>query len=230
MPDFSTKSARYLVENYGTPARLLTLTLEELTQLLRRVSRGQLGSERAQRLYLAAQSSVGIREGEFSIFAEIQQDLHHIELCDRFIAAQEEQMLMFLEKIPYSRFLLSIPGLGKVTLAGLIGEVADFSQFKTIAELLKFAGLNLFEISSGEHQGQRRISKRGRPLIRKLLYFAALRMIGKHGIFHQQYQYYLQHGMLKNKALIAICRKLLAMMLAMVRDQREYLANYAILN
>lgn len=57
----------------------------------------------------------------------------------------------------------------------LIGEVADFSQFKTIAELLKFAGLNLFEISSGEHQGQRRISKRGRPLIRKLLYFAALR-------------------------------------------------------
>ncbi|MGH7601193.1 MAG: IS110 family transposase, partial [bacterium] len=165
MPDFSTKSARYLIENYGTPARLLTLTLEELTQLLRRVSRGQLGSERAQRLYLAAQSSVGIREGELSIFAEIQNDLHHIESCDRFIAAQEEQMLMFLEKIPYSRFLLSIPGLGKVTLAGLIGEVADFSQFKTTAELLKFAGLNLFEISSGEHQGQRRISKRGRPLI-----------------------------------------------------------------
>jgi transposase len=229
MSDFSTKSARYLIENYGTPARLLTLTLEELTQLLRRVSRGQLGSERAQLLYQAAQSSVGIREGELSIFAEIQHDLHQIEDSDRFIATQEELMLLFLEKIPYSRFLLSIPGLGKVTLAGLIGEVADFSQFKTIAELLKFAGLNLFEISSGEHQGQRRISKRGRPLIRKLLYFAALRMIGKHGIFHQQYQNYLQHGMLKNKALIAICRKLLGMMLAIVRDQREYLANYAIL-
>lgn len=230
MSDFSTKSARYLIENYGTPTRLLTLTLEELTQLLRRVSKGRLGSERAHQLYQAAQLSVGIRVGELSLFAEIQHDLHQIEDCDRFIAAQEEQMLMFLEKIPYSRFLLSIPGLGKVTLAGLIGEVADFSQFKTIAELLKFAGLNLFEISSGEHQGQRRISKRGRPLIRKLLYFAALRMIGKHGIFHQQYQNYLQHGMLKNKALIAICRKLLGMMLAIVRDQREYLANYVTLN
>lgn len=230
MPDFSTKSARYLIENYATPARLLTLTLEELTQLLRRVSRGQLDRERAQRLYQAAQSSVGIREGELSLFAEIQHDLHLIHDCDRFIAALEEQLLVFLEKIPYSHFLLSIPSLGKVTLAGLIGEVADFSQFKTIAELLKFAGLNLFEISSGEHQGQRRISKRGRPLIRKLLYFAALRMIGKHGIFHQQYQNYLQHGMLKTKALIAICRKLLGMLLAIVRDQREYVANYAALN
>lgn len=230
MPDFSSKSARYLIENYVTPARLLTLTLEELTNLLRRVSRGQLGSERAQQLYQAAQSSVGIREGESSIFAEIQHDLHLIEDCDRFIAALEEQMLVFLEKMPASRLLLSIPSLGKVTLAGLIGEIADFSQFKTIGELLKFAGLNLFEISSGEHQGQRRISKRGRPLIRKLLYFAALRMIGKHGIFHQQYHNYLQHRMLKTKALIAICRKLLGMMLAIVRDQREYVANYATLN
>jgi transposase len=226
--DFSTTSARYRIENYGTPMRLLTLTLEELTQLLRRVSKGRLGSERAQQLYQAAQSSVGIRVGELSIFAEIQHDLHQIEDCDRFIAMQEEQMLMFLEKIPYSRFLLSIPGLGKVTLAGLIGEVSDFSQFKTIAELLKYAGLNLFEISSGERKGQRRISKRGRPLIRKLLYFAALRMVAKHGIFHQQYQHYLRHGMLKNKALIAICRKLLGLMLALVRDQREYIAAYAV--
>lgn len=228
MSDFSTKSARHLIENYGTPARLLTLTVEELTQLLRRVSKGKLGGERAQQLYQAAQSSVGIHAGELSIFAEIQHDLHQIEDCDRFIESLEEQMLMRLEKIPYSRFLLSIPGLGKVTLAGLIGEIVDFNQFQTIAELLKFAGLNLFEISSGEHKGRRRISKRGRPLIRKLLYLAALRMVGKHGIFHQQYQRYLQHGMLKNKALIAICRKLLGMMLALVRDQREYIAAYAV--
>jgi transposase len=227
MSDFSTKSARYLIENYGTPTRLLTLTLEELTAILRRVSKGRLGSERAQALYELAQTSVGISEGQLSIFMEIQHELHLIEDCDRFIAAVEEQMLLSLEKVPASRFLLSIPSLGKVTLAALIGEVGDFGQFKTIAELLKYAGLNLYEISSGEHKGQRRISKRGRPLMRKLLYFAALRMIGKRGIFHEQYQKYLQHGMLKNKALIAICRKLLSMMLALVRDQREYLANDA---
>jgi transposase len=227
MSDFSTKSARYLIENYGTPTRLLTLTLEELTAILRRVSKGRLGSERAQALYELAQTSVGISEGQLSIFMEIQHELHLIEDCDRFIAVVEEQMLLSLEKVPASRFLLSIPSLGKVTLAALIGEVGDFGQFKTIAELLKYAGLNLYEISSGEHKGQRRISKRGRPLMRKLLYFAALRMISKRGIFHEQYQKYLQHGMLKNKALIAICRKLLSMMLALVRDQREYLANDA---
>lgn len=225
MSDFSTKSARYLIENYGTPTRLLTLTLEELTDILRRVSKGRLGSERAQALYERAQTSVGISDGQSSIVAEIQHELHLIEDCDRFIAAAEEQMLAFLLKMPYSRFLLSIPKIGKVTVASLIGEVSDFGQFQTIAELLKYAGLNLFEISSGEHKGQRRISKRGRPLMRKLLYFAALRMIGKHGIFHEQYQKYLHRGMLKNKALVAICRKLLGLMLALVRDQREYVVN-----
>ena len=227
MSDFSTKSARYLIENYGTPTRLLTLTPEELTQTLRRVSKGRLGSERAQALYELAQTSVGISDGQLSLVAEIQHALHLIADCDRFIAALEEQMLAFLLKVPYSRFLLSIPSIGKVTVASLIGEVSDFGQFKTIGELLKYAGLNLFELSSGEHKGQRRISKRGRPLMRKLLYFAAMRMISKHGIFHEQYQKYLRHGMLKNKALVAVCRKLLGMMLALVRDQREYLAHDA---
>jgi len=91
---------------------------------------------------------------------------------------------------------------------------------------LKYAGLNLYEISSGLHRGQRRISKRGRSLIRKLLYFAALRVVQKSGIFHRQYQNHLAHGMIKNKALIAICRKLLTIIFAVVRDRRDYVAAY----
>jgi len=92
---------------------------------------------------------------------------------------------------------------------------------------LKFAGLNLYEISSGEHQGQRHISKRGRPLIRKLLYFAALSAVRKGGVMHLQYQQYLQRGMPKLKALTAISRKLLAIIFALVRDRQEYATCYS---
>jgi transposase len=228
MKDVTTKSARYLIEHHGTPALLLALSLTELTQLIRHISRGKLGPARAEALYQVAQESGGIAEGQHGLRLEIQELLRLIGGSDEFIIQLEAQMLEHLAQIPYSRYLLSIPGLGATTVAGLIDEVADFGNFKSLEELLKYAGLNLYEISSGQHKGQRRISKRGRPLIRKLLYFAALRVVHKGGIFHRQYQNHLAHGMIKNKALVAICRKLLAIMFAVARDQRDYVADYQV--
>jgi transposase len=131
-----------------------------------------------------------------------------------------------LKEISYSPLILSMKGLGLVTVAGLIGEVGDFSKFHTQKELLKLAGLDLFEISSGKHKGNRRISKRGRSLLRKILFFAAINTVRKGGIMHEHYQRYLQNGMKKLKALIAITRKLLGIIFALVRTQSEYLHNY----
>jgi len=118
-------------------------------------------------------------------------------------------------------------GVGDITTAGLIGEVGDFSKFNTIGEIEKLAGLDLFEISSGKHTGQRHISKRGRPLMRKLLYFAALNTVRKGGLLHEYYQRCLKRGMVKTKALIAVSRKLLGIIFALVRDHSEYREGYS---
>lgn len=42
----------------------------------------------------------------------------------------------------------------------------------------------------------------------------------------QSYQHYLQRGMLKMKALVAIARKLLRIIFDLVRDQSEYVSGY----
>jgi len=149
-----------------------------------------------------------------------------INATERLADAVEEKMSSLLGQIPYSRSILSIKGIGEVTAAGLIGEVGDFRQFKTLSEITKLAGLDLFEISSGKHQGQRRISKRGRSLLRKLLFFAALNMVSPAGIMRKTYEGYLERGMLKMKALLALARKLLRIIFALVRDQTEYVEGY----
>ena len=131
-------------------------------------------------------------------------------------------MIHYLNQIPYSHSILSLKGIKEVTAAGLIGEVGDFRRFKTLSEVMKLAGLDLFEISSGKHQGRRHISKKGRPLLRKLLYFAALNTVRRGGMMHQRYQQYLDRGMPKIKALIAVARKVLGIIFAMVRDQSIY--------
>ncbi len=108
----------------------------------------------------------------------------------------------------------------------MIGEVGDFRKFSTISELMKLAGLDLYEISSGRKQGQRRISKRGRSYLRKILFFAAINMVKGEGILNAHYQQMVGRGMPKMKALIAMSRKVLRITFAVVRDHTVYVSNY----
>jgi len=226
MGDIKSKSAQYLLHHYPAPQDLLAQGLEALSAALRRVSRGKFGPMRARALYEAAQRSVGIREGRTSIALEIRETLCAIRACDDLIGLLEHEMSRHLDDIPYSGLILSMKGIGKITAAGLIGEVGDFRKFHRAQELLKHAGLDLFEISSGKHKGVKRISKRGRSQLRRLLFFAALNTVRKGGIMHEPYQRHLQKGMKRIKALVAIARKLLCVLFALVREQCAYCADY----
>lgn len=225
MKDVKSKSARYLLEQKPRPEDIIAYGKENLIKRLKKISRGKLGKERAEMLYEGAMKSAGIKEGQESIVFEIREIVGEINGKEDFISELESKMSLMLKDVPYSRFLLSLKGIGEVTVAGLIGELSDFRQFKTAREILKFAGLNIFEISSGKHQGNRRISKIGRSLIRKLLFFAAMNTVRKGGIMEEKYRRYQERGMIKIKALIAIARKLLCIMFALVRDNSEYRIN-----
>ncbi len=227
MKDIRTQTVQYLLRHYPTPEALVQCGLETLTSILRRISRGKLGKERAQALYGAAQESAGLQEGRIGMLLETEHLLEEIENSSRFIERVEREMSHFLQQIPYSPLILSLKGIGEVTAAGLIGEVGDFKKFPTASEVEKLAGLDLFEISSGKHRGNRHISKRGRPLLRKLLYFAAMNTVRTGGVMHVPYQRHLERGMPKIKALVAIARKLLRTIFALVRDHSLYIENYS---
>jgi transposase len=222
----SSKTGLYLAAHCPTPQAVVALGLEELSGQMRRVSCGKMGRPRAVQLFEAAHHSVGVSEACQSMVAEIGYLVEQIQQASGFVKRLEAQMKTYLDQIPYSAQLLSMHGIGLVTVAGLIGEVGDFRQFATVAEITKLAGLDLYEISSGKHKGKRRISKRGRPLMRKLLYFAAINTVRTNGIMQAPYQRMLARGMPKMKALVAIARKLLAVMLALVRDQAMYQQNF----
>jgi transposase len=213
-----SKTSRYLLKHWPTPENIIAEGIDVLARTMKAVSRGNMGRERAESLYRAAQESVGVKEGQKSIILEIIETLSAIEAAEKFVAMLEAEMGKCLKEIPYSQSILSIKGIGLITAAGLIGEVGDFGQFRTISEVMKHAGLDLYEISSGKHKGKRRISKRGRHLLRKLLFFAAINTIRKGGVMHGYYQACLQRGMLRIKALIAVARKLLRIIFALVRS------------
>lgn len=227
MKDLKTKTAQYILQHYPTPESIVELGIDKLSEIIHRISRGKIrAAERSQQLYRAAQHSIGIKEGQKKIVHEIQNIFQIILTYNQFIEQYEHDISIELRKIPESNYILSIKGISDITAACIIGELADFSDFKSFAEVEKYAGLNLYEISSGKRKGQKGISKRGRPLLRKLLYFAALNVVREGGIYHKKYQSYLKRGMPKMKALIAICRKLLRLIFALVRDHSEFDITY----
>jgi transposase len=226
LKDISRATTQYLLRHYPLPQQIVELGKDQLSEILRKVSRGQWGKEQAIALYRAAHSSGGIREGVESILQEIEHLLEHIQLCNKTISTWEARMSELLKDIECSPYILSIKGIGEVTVAGLIGEVGNFEQFRTIAELEKLAGLDLYEISSGKRKGNRHISKRGRSLMRKLLYFAALNTVRKGRVMYEPYQRYRNKGMPKSKALVAIMRRLLRVIFALVRNHCQYIPDY----
>jgi transposase len=226
LKNIKSKTAQYILKRYTTAERIGTLSKQVLGEEMRKRSMGKFGVKDAEALIGLARVTVGIKEGIAGILMDIRHILMQLEAEARFISEIEVEMGATLERIPYSVRLLSIKGLGTVSVAGLIGEVGDFSKFSTQSEIMKLAGLDLYEISSGRRKGQRRISKRGRSLLRKILFYAAIQMVRKNGILYDYYVRLTGRGMERMRALIAVSRKLLRIIHAIVRDNRDYVRQY----
>jgi len=232
-PEFKTvlknmkgKTTQYILNRYTTPERIGALSKEALGEEMRKRSMGKFGIKDAESLIGLARETVGIKEGLAGLLMDIRHILTQLEAEARFISEIEAEMGATLERIPCSAKLLLIKGLGVVSVAGLIGEVGDFSKFSTQSEIMKLAGLDLYEISSGRRKGQRRISKRGRSLLRKILFYEAIQMIRKNGIMYDYYTRLTGRGMERMRALIAVSRKLLRIIHAILRDNRDYVGGY----
>jgi transposase len=165
-PEFRTvikqmigRTVRFILKNYTTPEKIGVLDKKVFGEEMRKRSMGKFGIKDAELLINLAQSSVGIKEGVAGIVLDIKHIIAQLDVVDSFAADIEAEMALTLGRMPCSARLLSIKGLGVVSVAGLIGEVGDFSKFRTQSEIIKLAGLDLYEISSGKRKGEKRGEK-----------------------------------------------------------------------
>jgi transposase len=120
------------------------------------------------------------------------------------------------------RLLQTAPGVGPVTAAILIAQMPELGHRspKAIAAL---AGLAPINNDSGDKRGRRSI-KGGRRRVRRALYMAALSAIRAVPRFAQAYAALAQRAASKKVALIAIARKLLVALNAMLAKQQPFAA------
>ena len=108
-------------------------------------------------------------------------------------------------------------------MAGFLAEVGDLSHYRHPRQIQKLAGLNLKENSSGKHKGQTRITKRGRPRLRALLFRCILPLVAKNEDFkalHEEHTTRSVNPLKKKQSLIALCCKLIRNLFALGRKTK----------
>jgi transposase len=116
--------------------------------------------------------------------------------------------------------LVSFPGIGNTLARTLLAEMPELGRLNR-REIASLAGLAPFTRQSGRWRGKSMIGG-GRAPLRAALYMAALSAIRCNRTLKSFYQRLLSAGKPKMVALIAVARKILTILNAMLRDQKRW--------
>ncbi len=206
------KSGLMILERAPLPADIKALGVDGVNQIWRDAKLRGAGLKRAKKLVEAAEHSIGSHEGLIAARMEIKNLMFDYQTYRQRLDELVELIDGLMAEIPYVEKVLQIKGVGIKTVSGFVAEVGDIRRFDNPKQIQKLAGYALVEDSSGKHQGETRISKRGRKRLRYLLFEVALSLVGKNDEFQELHYYYThraENPLKKKQSLIAIACKFL---------------------
>ena len=223
--DLKAVSGRMVLKAAPLPEDIIRLGAEGVNQLWRDAKLRGAGMKRAKTLVSAAEHSVGSREAAETARMELKNLLDDMDVY----ASRLEELLRRIEEklkeIPYIDNLLAIKGIGMVTVSGFIAEVGDIGRFDNPRQLQKLAGYAIVANDSGKHNGESRISYRGRKRLRYVLYEAAISLVGKNAKFRQIHEYYRtrkENPLKKMQSVVAVACKVLRIFYAVLTKGIQY--------
>lgn len=231
--DVFIKTSRELLKQYSSPEELAEVDLTELSDFLREHSRGRIAMDRAERIQNLARGTFGISIAIDAFTLELRLLLQQIEFIEEQIKEIEDAIDQVMEEMrpsdetPYRHVIETIPGIGPVLAAAIIGEVGDITRFKNAKALVAFAGIDATIRASGQFEGTRnRMSKRGSPVLRHSLWLAAVSARRFNPEFKEYYDTKRAQGKHPNVVTGAIARKLAHLIFALWTDNRPFDPNY----
>jgi transposase len=226
--DWSGKASLMTLHQFPTPQEIAAIGARGVLAHWKTQIKQGVGIKRAEELYQAAITSIGLTEGIGAARLELIILLQQFKMYSEQLEGIMKEVEKTLDQIPGTAQMLSIPGVGIATVAGFLAEVGDLSKYDHGQQIIRLAGLNLIENSSGIRKGMTGISKRGRSRLRGLLFRCILPMVAKNAEFkalHKHFTTRRQNPLKKKQSLIALCGKLIRVLFTLGTKQVEYNAN-----
>jgi len=219
------KSGMMVIKKAPLPADIKELGVDGVNQIWRDAKLKGAGLKRARTLVEVAERSIGNTEAPGSARIEIRMLLADYEVYSKRMDDLMAEIENKLSEIPYIDKLLEINGVGIKTVSCFVAEVGDISRFDNPKQLQKLAGYAIVSNDSGKHNGESRISHRGRKRLRYALYEAAISVIGKNPEFKSIHEYYLtraKNPLKKMQSVIAIACKLIRIFYMILTKGNDY--------
>ncbi|RLI54074.1 MAG: IS110 family transposase [Candidatus Thorarchaeota archaeon] len=176
-----------------------------------------INRKRGRKIKLTAHQVMEIARNTISI-NDVNREIILRSRIRRLLYLQEEiedLTSSLLSKMQFFRpiemeILTSIKGVGEISAATFLAEIQDIHRFMgSHKKLIAYAGLDPIILQSGKFKGKFRISKRGNPHLRRIIWSMTLGTIFSTQRFKNYYQRKRAQGMSHKKAVIATSNKLL---------------------
>ena len=215
--DLNSKGPLTLLIHYQTPAQLRRAGHKRVATYLR--NRGVKGSNKVADKALSAAKSQSVslpaQDVASRIVAELAKDV--LGLKERIEGIDEEIGQRFFAR-PEARILTSLPGMGPILGAEFLVAVGDISAFESADRLAAYAGLVPAARDSGKRVGNNKRMRGGNKVLKRVFYqsaFASLRSAPESRVFYDRKR---AEGKRHTQALIALARRRVNVVWAMLRD------------
>lgn len=222
-----SRTSEEILKKCPFPEDIKSLGEEELLEHIKTTVKRGYSKKQVKEIFNLAKESIGTNDGIKGARFQLKMYIEEAEMLEKQINLTEEELENQLKETGFYESLISIQGIGVVSAAMFVGEIGDINRFNSYEQIRRYAGLNLVENSSGTHKGKTTISKRGRSLLRSLLYRMAFTMISKNKEIKELYKYLTtrkENQLKKKQAIVAVIGKILQIIYAIVTKNIEYKA------
>lgn len=216
------KSSIAVLQEAASAEEIAAFDLSELTEILNKSSRGRFGAEKARQIQTAAQGSVGVGFLVDATRLQMLCLLQQLDLLLDQVKLLEQSISDLMDQVP--QFITSIPGIGSVTGAVILGEIGDIHRFEGSEQLVAYAGIDPSVYETGQFKADHaHMSKRGSPHLRQAVWQAATVAARYDPELKAYYQKKRDQGKAYGVAIGAVCRKLLHRIFIILKEQRPYI-------
>ncbi len=224
--DLNNRGALTLVAHYQTPAAIRRVGRKRLATFLK--NRSVKGAENLAKKALGAATSQSVvlpaEEVAAAIVAELAKEV--LSLKERIEILDKELGKRFFAR-PEARILASLPGMGPVLGAEFLVAVGDLSAFESADQLAAYAGLVPAARDSGKRAGNDRRMRGGNKVLKRVFYYSAFSSLRSSSESRAFYDRKRREGKRHTQALIALARRRVNVLWAMLRDGTTFKARSA---
>ena len=228
--DLCSPTCIELVCNYPTFSTILDAGKDNIMDVLKISKQSkEWRSKKAELLLSIARESLPYDKAQQSNLQVLKSYITILKTIKKELTDMRALIVSRADSLSEFRLLTSIPGVGEITAATILGEIGDISRFDSPKKLIAYAGLDPSVFQSGKFNAKNnKISKRGSHYLRKALYQATFAGVSKQkwGIRNTTlYQYYTkkrEEGKAMKSALTATSGKLLRIIYGILKNGEAF--------